>query len=291
MDKSLFSFVGLLLVSWIFGGSYWYASTHCGTQASASGFSVQSGSFHGNAKDNIYFDESGTMMSLDDGASILLKDMVAHLQSNNNSLEIKGQYSHSETDKWKSENLGLQRAEAVKMKLVDLGVEKDRIKISVERKSELNIINGKVYNPITFEFLPRSISKTNQEKVEQNKEEVGSKLDVRKLNLYFPKSTYKLKMTRVLQEYFDEVKVFLKENTSAKIKITGHTDNLGEHNVNMRLSKYRARTVRNFMVDNGFKKSRIIIDYKGPDEPIASNETDEGRTKNRRAEVRVFIDK
>jgi len=56
---------------------------------------------------------------------------------------------------------------------------------------------------------------------------------------------------------------------------------------NRRLSKLRARAVKVFMEENGFPTNLIIIDYKGPDEPLADNETEEGRTKNRRVEVRI----
>ena len=111
---------------------------------------------------------------------------------------------------------------------------------------------------------------------------------VRKLNLYFPQSTYKLKIVPELKEYFEEVLVYLEENPEAKVWVTGHTDDKGDRKVNIRLSKYRARAVRDFMFEHGFEKQQIQIAYKGPDEPIAANDTEEGRTKNRRVEVRVI---
>ena len=111
---------------------------------------------------------------------------------------------------------------------------------------------------------------------------------MRPLNLYFPSNKYKLKLVPELEIYFNDLKAFLKANPKTKIYLTGHSDSMGDNpKYNMRLSKLRARAVKVFMEENGFPANLIIIDYKGPDEPLADNETEEGRTKNRRVEVRI----
>ncbi len=77
----------------------------------------------------------------------------------------------------------------------------------------------------------------------------------------------------------------LGENPSALVKIVGHTDSVGTDANNQRLSNERADAVRDFIADRGVSTSRIAITGSGEREPIASNETAEGRAKNRRVEI------
>ena len=72
------------------------------------------------------------------------------------------------------------------------------------------------------------------------------------------------------------------------VEIRGYTDNTGSRSTNMNLSQRRAESVKNWLVNQGVDRSRITAKGFGPDNPIASNKTAEGRTKNRRIEfVRV----
>jgi OOP family OmpA-OmpF porin len=71
------------------------------------------------------------------------------------------------------------------------------------------------------------------------------------------------------------------------IDIVGHTDRVGSDAYNMRLSERRAMAVRNFLVGEGVNSSIIDVSGMGKRQPVASNETAEGRALNRRVEVRV----
>ncbi len=76
----------------------------------------------------------------------------------------------------------------------------------------------------------------------------------------------------------------LLENDKIKIIISGHTDNVGAPDKNMKLSKERAESVKNYLVMKGIDTNRISCQGLGPREPIASNATPEGRLQNRRVE-------
>jgi len=76
----------------------------------------------------------------------------------------------------------------------------------------------------------------------------------------------------------------LKDNPEIVVQISGHTDNTGSRGLNMRLSKARADAVKDYLVARGIEPSRISTAGYGPDRPIASNKTAEGRAKNRRIE-------
>jgi len=78
---------------------------------------------------------------------------------------------------------------------------------------------------------------------------------------------------------------FLNENKGIKIEVVGHTDITGSWDHNLELSNNRAREVYRFLLDREVSPQRIIHYGKGSAQPIASNETEEGRTRNRRVEV------
>ena len=77
------------------------------------------------------------------------------------------------------------------------------------------------------------------------------------------------------------------ENT--KVKIVGYTDNVGNQNSNLILSKGRANSVKNYLVRKGISEQRFqVVDGFGDSNPIASNNTNEGRAKNRRCEITIL---
>lgn len=72
------------------------------------------------------------------------------------------------------------------------------------------------------------------------------------------------------------------------LKLAGHTDNTGSRELNMRLSKDRAEAVKAYLVSQGANASRIEATGYGPDQPIATNKTAEGRQQNRRVEFTIY---
>jgi outer membrane protein OmpA-like peptidoglycan-associated protein len=74
------------------------------------------------------------------------------------------------------------------------------------------------------------------------------------------------------------------ENPEVVAMISGHTDNVGKKNGNMKLSQARADAVKSWLVMKGIDSRRLITKGYGPERPIADNKTEEGRQKNRRIE-------
>ena len=103
------------------------------------------------------------------------------------------------------------------------------------------------------------------------------------LNFDFDKSYVK--------PYYNGLLGILKEFLNEKdynVSITGHTDSKGSDAYNMALGMRRAKAVKDRLIELGLSSSRIRgIDSKGESEPIATNETDEGRAQNRRIEFDV----
>jgi len=86
----------------------------------------------------------------------------------------------------------------------------------------------------------------------------------------------------------DQLKIFLDQNPKVtKLRIEGHTDNVGTPDTNQTLSGQRALTVKNAAIAKGVKKERLLAVGFGQNKPIADNTTEEGRAKNRRTEFRI----
>jgi OmpA-OmpF porin, OOP family len=84
----------------------------------------------------------------------------------------------------------------------------------------------------------------------------------------------------------DAVVDFMAHKKTARIEISGHTDNVGNAQANKTLSEKRAQACRNYIVSKGIDKKRLDAVGFGDERPIAPNDTDEGRQKNRRIEAK-----
>lgn len=94
-------------------------------------------------------------------------------------------------------------------------------------------------------------------------------------------------LTPVGRAILDEMGVAIKQIGTPKVQLIGHTDSQGNRQANVALSLARASTVRNYLIEKGIPAESLSAAGSGPDQPIASNDTVEGRAKNRRIEFRL----
>jgi outer membrane protein OmpA-like peptidoglycan-associated protein len=86
----------------------------------------------------------------------------------------------------------------------------------------------------------------------------------------------------------DEVaNVLLLNPQIVRVEVQGHTDNVGTDETNQKLSQRRANAVRDYLVDKGVKKSRLVAQGYGASEPLGSNDTEAGRKANRRVQFEI----
>lgn len=104
-------------------------------------------------------------------------------------------------------------------------------------------------------------------------------------NLFFPVNKDKL-----LPESTSELKRVAKiiSANNLKVEISGHTDNSGTEEYNQELSEKRAKAVRDYLISLGVSKELMTIIGYGATKPIADNETEEGKARNRRVELRFI---
>ena len=110
-----------------------------------------------------------------------------------------------------------------------------------------------------------------------------------KANIALEGVTFRIATERLTQEsseILDRVVLVLKKFSNLQLEVAGHTDNTGAPNTNTLLSAARAEAVRAYLIEKGISEERLAAKGYGPDEPIASNDTAEGRRANRRVELR-----
>ncbi|MEP6589879.1 MAG: OmpA family protein [Gemmatimonadota bacterium] len=93
-------------------------------------------------------------------------------------------------------------------------------------------------------------------------------------------------LTRGGMDTLNTVATTLKSHPEVNVDVVGHTDWVGTNAYNMKLSQARAETVRKYLISQGVAADRIMVKWRGEEEPTATNDTAEGRAKNRRAEIK-----
>ena len=105
-------------------------------------------------------------------------------------------------------------------------------------------------------------------------------------NLFF--ATNKTTILPASEPSLQDLYTLLVENPDIRIRIIGHTDNVGSDQANQRLSEGRAESVRKDLIKRGIKADRIEAEGKGESQPIDTNDTEEGRQNNRRVEFMIL---
>ena len=83
----------------------------------------------------------------------------------------------------------------------------------------------------------------------------------------------------------DHAAQIMRASPTMRVVVEGHTDSVGSHDYNMKLSERRANAARDYMVEKGISASRIKTAWYGETRPVASNATAAGRAKNRRVDI------
>jgi len=164
---------------------------------------------------------------------------------------------------------------------------------------EFNMVFEDIYrrirNSYVLEFMPSSFGDHDiQLKVCLSKDSAQFKTQVQNepvkgakigLNVFFDTNKSNIK-----EESIEEVKKiadFLKKYSKIKIQLAGHTDNVGNDNTNKKLSEERAESVKKKLVELGIDAARISTIGYGKTKPITPNDSEEGRSMNRRTELMI----
>ncbi len=114
--------------------------------------------------------------------------------------------------------------------------------------------------------------------------EVGQKIRLNNIFFDFSKATLRKGSFHEL----DRVLPYFEKFQNLKIELSGHTDAVGSNEANLKLSDGRANSVREYLIGNGVRIDKIEAIGYGESQPVATNDTDEGRQYNRRVEIKVL---
>ena len=105
-------------------------------------------------------------------------------------------------------------------------------------------------------------------------------------NLFF--ATNKTRILNSSEEALNDLYMYLARNPQVRIRIIGHTDNVGKDAANQKLSEGRANEVMKELIERGIAADRIEAEGRGESQPIDTNDTEEGRQNNRRVEIEIL---
>ncbi|MFI5131447.1 MAG: OmpA family protein [Chitinophagales bacterium] len=154
----------------------------------------------------------------------------------------------------------------------------DKYIITVKR-----IIDSTRYGSLSIPSLPEDEFYTEPFKVTV-KFEVSRTYTLDNVHFDFGKATLRADSFAELEELVG----YLKHKEDIKVEIAGHTDDVGSAADNLKLSQQRADAIRAYLIKKGIKPGRVTAKGYGATNPVADNDTDEGRQLNRRTEVRIL---
>ncbi|MCF8227945.1 MAG: OmpA family protein [Bacteroidales bacterium] len=141
-----------------------------------------------------------------------------------------------------------------------------------------------LFHSENFDIPPTTEVKEMYKDIYLKKVEVGSKIILKNIFFEFNKSNLRPESIPELERL---VKL-LNDVPTLKIEISGHTDNVGSQLYNQELSEKRAKAVVDYLLDKGIDEDRLTYKGYGFSQPIAGNDTEEGRAMNRRTEFKVI---
>ncbi len=145
--------------------------------------------------------------------------------------------------------------------------------------------NGYLFYSQAFKLVDsKSVSNPYKIKIKLQPVKLGAEMNL--YNIYFETDSF-----RILPESEPELQklvAFLSNNPSLKIEIQGHTDNSGNSTKNHDLSELRAKSVADYLVLAGIETEHLNSIGHGENRPVATNETEKGRTMNRRTTIKII---
>jgi outer membrane protein OmpA-like peptidoglycan-associated protein len=114
--------------------------------------------------------------------------------------------------------------------------------------------------------------------------EVGSTIRLNNIFFDFGKATLRPESYPEL----DRLLGYMAQNSKMKIELSGHTDNVGSDDANLKLSDDRAKAVVEYLISKGVEVERVVAKGYGKTKPVGTNDTEEGRQLNRRVEFTIL---
>ncbi len=293
MNRTLY-FLLFLLIAWIFLGCWLCCSGMLGGAAAGVAavaeedtsssylWSLADGSrFTAGANDQFDFVNSTQgFLPIEEDLNGLVASTATYLNANpDRSLNITGRYTDEETNNTILPTLGLARANQLKQLFVSKGVNSKQITMD-DNLIETALAGGDtLFNGIALRF--GDLVAGEDTRLPRIKSDIVGK----PITLYFPSGKQEVNLTGDQRTIFSDIIYYLDNVEGSNLTVNGYTDDRGELSGNQRLSRKRAEFVRDYLVGNGISTGKMTATGFGPENPVSTNETSEGRALNRRVEV------
>ncbi len=300
MSKTTTNLLGIIIT--ILAGTYFYITccSECGTtqkvepvkeatvpvesNATSLPFAFSDGDFTYSANDNFNFNTSSSAILMP--VSQRVEEGIVSLKSflNNNAnkvINIDGYFTSDEENDTAFPNLGLARANSVKNYFVSQGIPSKVINTMGKLMDDF-MPNGTVYQgPLGYSLGNRA------DDADVKLRQLYDKIKDNPIVLQFNTAEASINLSAEQQQKFADISRYLDKTDDAVTHVVGHTDNTGQRATNIALGQERADFAKAYLMRNGISENRINATSKGPDEPIASNNTEEGKAKNRRTIITI----
>ncbi len=259
--KYLPPLLGIATLTWIVGGTIWFKSQFCDlTNTDETTVSVSNIGKHL----PFYFPIGAAQPIFTSQSFSVFKKTTNYLNENSNKkLIIKGLYAPKEVPKQAPSKLGLERAEAIKAVLLNLGASSNSIETKSEERKNLFFSNQHLFDGVEFKIVDYE----------------GGRFQA--LNLFFQKDKYQFEDNEELKKYFLTLNEYVSLHPNIKLKITAHQDNTE----GVWTSKKRMAFMHRFLSNHNFLPKQFEFEDVKNKKPLAEN----GHIKNRRVEIRLII--
>jgi general secretion pathway protein A len=173
-----------------------------------------------------------------------------------------------------------------------LGENEQAVRKQLGQPQNQNSLNNNIQRPADRTAVDQKIQQADSTDKDKGKTPLSKSQEVvplpeRKTIIYFKRNSNELPDQAF--ETLDRIAAFLAQSPASSVDIKGYSDSTGSYTYNVSVSEFRANSIKIYLVGKGVEASRIKSVGLGPQDPIASNETAQGRAQNRRVEIELNI--
>jgi OOP family OmpA-OmpF porin len=226
---------------------------------------------------------SQNILPVGDSVNIGITNLKLLFDKNpNQKLIITGYATSAESNTSAYPNLGDARANDIKNYFISKGFLASQFDCKGELKNLLGSSKDTILGPANFKITQLDATVPEIDWIS-----VKEKINANPLILYFNTNQSEINLTKDERQKVADLVHYLDNVSDAKLYITGHSDNIGNRDLNIKLGLERANFAKDYLVKNNVFANKIETASKGPDEPIADNKTKEGKSKNRRTVITI----
>ncbi|KAA0989245.1 OmpA family protein [Dyadobacter aurulentus] len=159
-------------------------------------------------------------------------------------------------------------------------------KMALIHSEQVSVVKGLNFIGLVVGNRPVSVPETTVKKTETESVKAKGLDSLETLTIYFNQSDYTFKSDEKAK--LDALAAWLKQHLNKKVRVVGHTDNVGSSKLNITLSEFRAKVIRHYLLSRKVSENQILWAGVGGKYPARKNDTEENKRLNRRVEISML---